>query len=246
MRFLIFLLAVNLFAFEGTIVKGAIKLFSKESVEKISKKYGDDGIKALVKLKNSSYNSLEKLQHIYAKYGKEGIKIVAKYGEKAVANKECFEIVRKFRDKGFYLITRFPRKSVEYYKKFGDRFVVLCERFGSSRVIGYLEGAKKYNADKKIIRFLERFGEKANEFLDRHWKKLLISGFVLLNADSLIKSSENVAKEAVDVAGKSVVYIFSKAIESLFNSTGIFIGIAFIVFVILKFGADFILKLKKM
>jgi len=245
MRFLVFLLAVNLFAFEGAFIKGAIKLFSKESIEEVSKKYGDDGIRALVRLKNGSYNSLEKLQSIYARYGKEGVKIVAKYGEKAVANKESFEIVKKFGDKGFYLITKFPGKSVEYYKKFGDRFVILSERFGSSRVIGYLDGAKKYYADKKVIRFLEKFGEKANEFLDRHWKKLLISGFVLLNADSLIKSSENVAKEAVDVAGKSVTVTFSKGIESLFDSTGVFIGIAFIIFIILKFGADFILKLKK-
>ena len=87
--------------------------------------------------------------------------------------------------------------------------------------------------------FLEKYGEKGNAFLDKHWGKLLTSGFVLLNADDLIGSMENVSKKAVDTGGNMVV----KSVESVANSNvGIFMGVALLLFVLFKYGVDFVLR----
>jgi len=246
MRLLVLLLAVNLFAFEGVLVKNTVKFFSKESVEIVSKRYGDDGVKALAKLESKyGKESLKKLNSIYSKYGKEGIRLLAEYGEKALKNPQTFEIVKKFKDKGFYLITKFPKRSVEYYQKFGNKFVELSNRYGSSRVIKYLDEAKQYNADGKIIKFLDKFGEKANVFLEKHWGKLLVSGFVLLNADSLIKSSENIAKEAINKTTETVTNTVTKSIDEIVTSQfGLLAGLALIVFVFLKVGLREYFKFK--
>ena len=106
---------------------------------------------------------------------------------------------------------------------------------------GY-EEAKKYNADGKIIRFLEKFGEKANIFLEKHWGKLLVSGFVLLNADDIIQSMENVAKTGVKEGGEVV----TKSVDSIVNSQfGLLAGIALILFAIFKFGIDFFMRIRR-
>ena len=240
-------LVVNLFAFEGAAVKAVSKLVSKDAAEVAAKKYGKDGALALERL-YAKYGdkAAQRLDKISLLYGREGVNLVAKYGEDAVKNKTVFEIVKKFKDKGYYLIKTFPQKSVEYYKKFGDKFVQLSEKYGPSRMIKYLNGAEKYNAGDKIIKFLDKFGEKANEFLDRHWGKLLTSGFVLLNAESLIKSTENIAKSAITTGGETVAKTVPEVAKETFDSKfGIFAGIVLILFVIFKFGWEFILRLRK-
>ncbi len=244
---LILVLVFEVFAFEGVVIKNLTKFFSKETIKMTIKKYGNDGIKALDKLSaRYGVKGAEKLEIINARYGKEGIKLVSKYGDEVVRNNTVFNIVKKFGDKGYYLIKRFPQRSVEYYNKFGDKFVDLSNRFGPSRVIRYLDEAKQYNADDKIIRFLNKFGDKANEFLDRHWRKLLASGFILLNADDIIKSLENVSaevgKKAITTTGDTI----TKTLSNVANSTfGLFAGIALIIFVILKFGWEFFIKVKE-
>jgi len=246
-KILLFLIvSVYMFAFEGTLVKNLSKIFSKEAIEMTTKKYGDDGIRALDKLSIKYGNrSMSKLEAINAKYGQEGLKLVAKYGDEVVKNKKIFEIVSKFKDKGYYLVKKFPQKSVEYYNKFGDKFVNLANRFGPTRIIEYLDAAKKYNADGKIIKFLDKFGDRANKFLNEHWGKLLISGFVLLNADDIVKSLENVTtkvgEKAVTVTGDTITTTISNLADSTF---GMFAGIALILFVIFKYGWDFFIKVR--
>lgn len=244
-KILLFLIGIAyVFAFEGTLIKNLSKVFSKEAVEMTAKRYGDDGIRALDKLSVKYGNKgISKLEAINAKYGQEGLKLVAKYGDEVVKNEKIFEIVSKFKDKGYYLIKKFPQKSVEYYEKFGDKFVKLANKFGPTRVVEYLDEAKKYNADGKIIRFLDNFGERANKFLNEHWGKLLASGFVLLNADDIIKSLENVTtkvgEKAVTVTGDTI----TTTVSGLANSTfGLFAGISLILFIIFKYGWDFFVK----
>ena len=244
---LIFILISQIFAFEGAVVKTLSKFFSKEAVETVASKYGNNGLKALEKL-SAKYGSkgMEKLEIINAKYGKEGLRLVSKYGDEVVKNRAIFNIVEKFGYKGYYLIRRFPKRSVEYYEKFGDKFVTLSNKFGPTRVINYLDEAKKYGADRKIIKFLDKFGKKANNFLEKHWGKLLVSGFVLLNADDIIKSTENITtnigKELVDKTGQTVTDTVSNVADSQF---GLFAGIALILFVVFKYGWEFWMKIKK-
>jgi hypothetical protein len=242
-RLILLLLVVQLFGFEGAMVKGLSKFFSKTTIEVVENKYGTNGVKALEKLA-PKYGSrgVEKLEMISAKYGSRGVEMVAKYGEIAVKNKTAFEIVSKYAHRGVYLLKQFPIKATEYYKKFGDKFVVLTEKFGTTRVVKYLDEAKKYNADGKIIRFLEKFGEKGDQFLAKHWGKLLVSGFVLLNADDIIQSMENVATTGLKEGGEVV----TKSVDTIINSQfGLLAGIALILFVIFKFGIDFFMRIRK-
>ena len=240
--FIILLVVSQIFAFEGAIVKNLLKAFSRDTIKVTMQRYGNRGVEALEKLYvKYGKNGLNRLKSIEAKYGKEGVNLVAKYGDEVVKNRRTFNLVEKFGDRGFYLIKRFPNRSVEYYNKFGDKFVILSDKFGSSRMIRYLDGAKKYDADGKIMHFLEKFGQKGNEFLDRHWGKLLASGFVLLNADDIIKSMENVSNDLITTTGKTITDTTSNIAKNIANSNlGILLGIAAILFVVFKYGWDFL------
>jgi hypothetical protein len=242
-KLILFLLVVQLFGFEGAMVRGLSKFFSKTTIEAVASRYGSSGVKALEKLA-PKYGSrgAEKLELISAKYGGRGVEMVARYGEIAVKNRTAFEMVSKYGNRGVYLLRQFPIKATEYYKKFGDKFVNLTEKFGTTRIVKYLDEAKKYGADGKIVKFLEKFGEKANQFLEKHWGKLLVSGFVLLNADDIIQSMENVAKTGVKEGGE----VISKSVDSIVNSQfGLLAGISLILFVIFKFGIDFFMRIRK-
>ena len=242
MKKIVFILLVvsQIFSFEGAVVKNLLKAFSRDTIRITMQKYGSRGVEALEKLYvKYGKDGLNRLKSIEAKYGKEGVNLVAKYGDEVVKNRGTFNLVEKFGDKGFYLVKRFPNRSVEYYNKFGDKFVILSDKFGSSRIIRYLDEAKTYNADGKIIHFLEKFGQKGNEFLDRHWGKLLASGFVLLNADDIIKSIENVSNTAITTTGKTITDTTSNIANS---NLGILFGIAAILFVIFKYGWEFLSK----
>ena len=243
-KMIIFIMIINLFAgVETAIIKNLSRFFSKESLNIVTKRYGDDGIKALNNL-SAKYgrNGLTKLETISANYGKNGIKLVAKYGEVVVKNPTFFQIVNKFKDKGFYIIERFPKKSVEYYKKFGDKFIILSDKFGTKRIINYLNEAEKRGAGEKVLKFIEKFGANGVQFLEKHWGKLLVSGFVLLNADSLIKSSENIINNGIKTTGE----VTTKTISNIANSNfGILAGIALILFVFLKYGFEKLFRKKK-
>jgi hypothetical protein len=242
-KLILLLLVIQLFGFEGAMIKGLSKFFSKTTIEIVASKYGNNGLKALEKLV-PKYGSrgVEKLEMISAKYGSKGIDIVAKYGEIAIKNRIAFEMVSKYGNRGVYLLRRFPVKATEYYKKFGDKFVDLTEKFGTTRIIKYLDEAKKYGADGKIVKFLEKFGDKANIFLEKHWGKLLISGFVLLNADDIIQSMKNVTKTGIKEGGEVII----KSVDSIVNSQfGLLAGLSLILFIIFKFGIDFFMKFRK-
>jgi len=239
---LILVLSSCIFAFEGQIAKILIKTFTKTTISQVSKEYGVKGINALsILTKKYGKNSLNKLNEINKKFGQKGIDILIKYGELPLKNQTTFKIVNQYGNKGFYLLKRFPNRSIEYYNKFGSKFVKNADKYGDKRVIKYLDDAKKYNQDTKVINFLDKFGDKANIFLNNHWGKLLASGFVLLNADSLIASTENIAKSAIDKGANVVI----DSISNISNSqVGLFIGIAILLFVFFKFGIDKIMKIK--
>jgi len=236
-KILLFLmLSLSLSAFEGTVVKILAKYFSKETIEVIGKQYGSNGIHALEKLSVPyGKNALVLVEKYGMKYGDEGLKLLVQYGEKAVANRVSFEIVRKFGDKGFYLVKQFPQRSVKYYDKFGETFVKVAEKTGNSRTIRYLDDAGKYAKDDKVLRFLDKYGAKGNVFLDKHWGKLLTSGFVLLNAESLIDSTKNIANHGLD-KGEEVV---EKSVKNVLDSSlGLMIGLALLLFVFFKYGLE--------
>ena len=226
----------TLFAFEGVGIKVLTKYFSKSTINTVARQYGDDGLKALEKL-SSHYgeDGLKLMERYGAQYGKEGLAILSRYGEKALANKTTFEMVKKYGDKGYYLVRQYPARSVKYYEKFGDTFVKTANRVGDSRMIRYMDGAAKYGKEDKVLKFLDKYGEKGSAFLDRHWGKLLVSGFALLNADDIIKSVENVSNHTVDKTADTV----PKTIGAIANSQfGWFGGIALLLFIFFKFGVD--------
>lgn len=238
MRVLFIILAFNfsLFAFEGQLVKAVTKFFSKESATIISKEYGEKGVEALAVLqKKYGKNALIRFNTIKKLYGKKGINYLIKYGEIAVKNPTVFNLVNKHGAKGVYLIKQFPLRAPDYYKKYGDKFFNISNKYGDKRVIRYLDGAKKFQQDDKIIHFLDKYGDKGNSFLNNHWGKLLTSGFVLLNANSLIQSTENIGNEVVDKTAKAG----EESVKNIVNSQlGIFIGIALLLFVFFKYGYE--------
>ena len=119
---LILLMSASLFAFEGAAAKALARFFSKETITLVSKQYGPTGIRALERL-SATYGkgALEVMKRYGAKYGDEGLKILAQYGEKAVANRASFEMVKRFGDKGFYLVRQFPQRATAYYEKYGEQ-----------------------------------------------------------------------------------------------------------------------------
>lgn len=237
------IMSCTLFAFEGALLKVLAKTFTKSTLGAVSQQYGKSGLKAL-KVLSIKYgkNSLPKLNKLYVEYGKKGLEMVSKYGASALKNRDTFRLVDKYGDKGFYLIKKYPEKSVAYYNKFGNTFVASTEKYGTKRVVKYLDQSAKFNQDQKVMKFLDKFGEKGNIFLDKHWGKLLTSGFVLLSADSIITSTENIARKGLDKAGDVLVDGAATVADS---QLGVFIGIAIVLFVFFAFGMEKIIKLRK-
>ena len=230
------MLTASLFAFEGAAIKVLTKYFSKSTISSVAKRYGDDGLKALDKL-SSHYgkDGLKLMERYAAQYGKEGLAVLSRYGEKALANKTTFEMVKKFGDKGYYLVRQYPARSVKYYEKFGDTFVKIADKIGDSRMMRYMDGAAKYGKEDKVLKFLDKYGEKGNAFLDKHWGKLLVSGFALLNADDIVASAKNIANHTVDKVGD----VAQNGVKEVANSQlGWFIGLALLLFVFFKYGLD--------
>jgi hypothetical protein len=234
------MLTASLFAFESAAVKVLAKTFSKSTISSVAKHYGDDGLNALQKL-SSRYGKegLKRLESYSVRYGKEGITILSRYGEKALANKTTFEMVKKFGDKGYYLVRQYPARSVKYYEQYGNTFVKTANKVGDSRMMRYMDGAAKYGKEDKVLKFMDKYGEKGNAFLDKHWGKLLTSGFVLFNAESLVDSAKNVANHTVD-KGSEVV---EKGVKDIANSQlGWFLGITLLLFVFFKFGVNALIE----
>jgi len=237
---LFMMLTASLFAFEGAAVKVLAKYFTKETIEVVSKKYGSNGLKALEKLSATHGKSALGLMEKYgAKYGEEGLKLLSRYGEKVVANRASFEMVKHFGDKGFYLVRQFPVRATTYYEKYGNKFVKTTDKIGATRTIRYMDEAAKHGAEGKVLTFLDKFGQKGSLFLDKHWGKLLTSGFVLLNAESLINSAKNVANHGLDKGGEVVEHSIKNVADS---QLGWMIGLALLLFVFFKYGFEAIVR----
>ena len=223
------------------LAKNSLKFIKPNVIESIGKKYGDDGVVALERLSVKYQDkSLQKFNSIANEYGVNGIKVVAKYGDDIVVNKSSISLLSKYQEKGYYMLKQYPN-SIKYYEKYGDDFMKISDNFGNQRVIKYLDDSSKYGQDGKVMELLSKFGDKANQFFQANWGKLLTGGFVLLNSDEIITSIENVGKEALAVTGETV----SKSVDSISNSNlGLIIGFALILLVFLKFGWDKVVRKK--
>lgn len=240
--FIIAIFITNLFGgIYDNLAKNSLKFIKPNVIESIGKKYGDDGVVALERLSVKYQDkSLQKFNSIADEYGANGIKIVAKYGDDIVVNKSSISLLSKYQDKGYYMLRQYPN-SIKYYEKYGDDFMKISDNFGNQRVIKYLDDSSKYGQDGKVMELLSKFGDKANQFFQANWGKLLTAGFVLLNSDEIITSIENVGKEALAVTGETV----SKSVDSISNSNlGLIIGFALILLVFLKFGWDKVVRKK--
>ena len=82
---------------------------------------------------------------------------------------------------------------------------------------------------------MDKYEEKGNAFLNKHWGKLLTSGFVLLNAESLIDSTKNIANHGVDKGAEVVEYSVKNVADS---QLGWMIGLALLLFVFFKYGIE--------
>src|SRR5574344_1349356 len=223
------------------LAKNSLKFIKPNIIESIGKKYGDDGVVALERLSVKYQDkSLQKFNSIANEYGVNGRKVVAKYGDDVALNKNTIGMISKYEDKGFYMIKQYPSSSL-YYEKYGDKFMIGADKYGNQRLIKYLDDSSKYGQDGKVMELLSKFGDKANQFFQANWGKLLTGEFVLLNSDEIITSIENVGKEALAVTGETV----SKSVDSISNSNlGLIIGFALILFVFLEFGSDKVVRKK--
>lgn len=237
---LILVLTSNIFAgIWDNLAKNSLKYLKPSQIESIGKQYGEDGIKVLDSL-SAKYgkNGLNKFNSLSSEYGKQGIKVLAKYGDDIPINKDSINMILKYEDKGYYLVKQYP-SSLTHFKNHGDDFIEAANKFGDKRVINYLDDSAKYGKDKRVLKLLDKYGDKANNFFQQNWGKLTAIGFVSLNSDELIASIENTAKEGVKVVGETT----SKSVDSIANSNlGLIIGLALILFIFFKYGWDKIFK----
>lgn len=240
--FIIAIFITNLFGgIYDNLAKNSLKFIKPNIIESIGKKYGDDGVVALERLSVKYQDkSLQKFNSIANEYGVNGIKVVAKYGDDFILNNNSINLLSKYQDKGYYMLKQYPN-SMKYYERYGGDFMKASDKFGNQRIIKYLDDSSKYGQDGKVMELLNKFGDKANQFFQANWGKLLTGGFVLLNSDEIITSIENVGKEALAVTSETV----SKSVDSISNSNlGLIIGFALILFVFLKFGWDKVVRKK--
>lgn len=103
-----------------------------------------------------------------------------------------------------------------------------------------LENQNPNNKNYKEIEKIIKYGDK---LLDKHWKKMLVSGFVLFNSKSIIASTTDVAEHTVNKVTDTV----KDTATGLFNSTlGMLIGLITLpLFVYLKYGKNLTIEILK-
>jgi len=218
------------------------KLFTKTTLANIQRTYGDDGIAALrhlaIRYKTGAINKLSKIKSLY---GSRGVNLFAKYSDEIVVkNYNNFKFISKYDDKGYYLLKQYPR-SMSYYNKYGNKFMIAVDKYGNKKVISYLNDSAKYNMDNKVMLLLDKYGEKAVRFFESNWGKLLATGFTLLNSDEIINAIENTGIKTVKTTGN----IITDSIDNIANSQlGLLIGIAFILFILFKYGFNKMMSLR--
>lgn len=238
MKKLLLVMIFTSFVFAGVwdkLAKNSLQYFKPSQIEIIGKQYGENGIKVLDNL-SAKYgkNALNKFNNLSNEYGKQGIKIVSKYGDDIPINKNSINMISKYGDKGYYLTKQYPT-SINHFKNHGDNFIKATNKYGDKRVIKYLDDSAKHGKDDMVLKLLDKYGDKANNFFQQNWGKLTTIGFVTLNSNELIASIENIGKEGIKTVGETT----TQSVDNVANSNlGILIGIALIIFIILKFGWD--------
>jgi len=234
-KLILFLLVINLFSFEGALIKTGTKVFGKSTIKVVTEKYGSKGVVALDKLSVTyGKSALNKLDDIYRKFGQKGITILNRFGEKALKNKTTFEMVSKYQDKAIYMLKNYPQ-SEKYFAKYGDLFMKQANKYGDGRIIKYLDVAQKKGQTKEVLEFIQKGGVKAINFIERNWGKILVAGFVFGNSDKLIQSGENIVNHSID-AGKEMVLD-----SSLLN----WIGFGVFLYILSLIIPSFIRRIKK-
>ncbi len=229
---ILFLFMMNLlFGGAGSaVLKQLPKFFVKETIVH----YGSTG-KTVLQILGAKYGkqAVSKFQAIEKTYGKKGISLVGRYGDDAViGSKEGFSMVSRYGDRGYYMLGKYP-KSPMLYANFGDRYMKAVERFGAGRVTRWLTEAKTKENAQKVLRYLEKFGEKAAAFYERNWGKLLISGFALLNAETLVAGGVEVGRRAVHETGEVVKGVSVGIMKEILSSQMIyFFGAALLLYVL--------------
>ncbi len=191
---IIFLESLNA-GISSQLIKSAAGFFEKEGVHtgatiaKVSVIYGDDTAKFLV--------------GVQKQYGRQGIEILKHYGNKSVvASSNAFQLVRKYGDKGFYMLQRCPNAPV-LFGKYGKNYIEMGEKYGVKRVSKWIEEAEVKGKGAAVLKYLEKFGSKAVVFYEKNWGKLLITGFAALNADNIIGAAKESVNYSLDT-GKSI------------------------------------------
>jgi len=192
-------------------IRSTAKIFGTEGVhatekmvQKLSVQYGDDVVGMVLKTQK--------------RYGTKGLSLLERYGSKSVvASPNAFKLVDRYGDKGYYLLTRYAQAPA-LYGKFGSRYVDLSEKFGAKRVSEWLAQADAKGKGKEILNLLEKYGTKAVHFFERNWGKLLVSGFVLGNSETLIAGGVDVGKHTLDVGKDVVVEGAGKVVKVLVDS----------------------------
>jgi hypothetical protein len=214
----------------SVMMKAGMKVVSRESMHTMD----TAAIQALKVLEHRyGGKGLAKLREIENIYGKKGVQMISKYGDEAVVtNREVFSLVSRHGDKGYYLFMKYPA-SGKLYATLGESYIRAVDRYGAERVTRWLAEAQKHGKAKEVLSYLERFGTKAVAFYERNWGKLLVSGFVLLNADPLVAGGVEIGKsiphEMADAAQKGAVGLLEVLLES---SMVYFLGGALLLYVL--------------
>jgi hypothetical protein len=208
----------------GEVVERLPSLFRHEAVS-----HGDDLLRSTAKGFERRYGTaaLEKAVTLKKLYGEEGLKLMLRYGDEGVlASREAFELVSRYGDRGYYLLRRFP-SAPRHYRNYGSRYVEATERFGAERITRWLDEAAPAGVGEKVLNLVDRYGEKAIRFYERNWGKLLVTGFVGLNASQILQAGIDVGKSAVHEAGQAAASISGKLFQAFFHSRLVdYLGIA--------------------
>ncbi len=230
---IIFLFTFNLlFAGVGTV---AVKALSKPIIQGVTQAAYSTAGKRTLEILGAKYGrkALAKFNSIKKAYGDKGIDLLAHYGDEAVVSgKNAFALVSKHGDDGYYLLARYP-SSRQLFGKFDSRYVDAARQFGDGRVTMWLTEAARRNKAEKVLSFLEKYGTKAAVFYEKNWGKLLATGFVILNADTLIASGTEVGKsvihEGTQAVGNGIIGVTR---ELLHSDLVYFLGMAILLYIL--------------
>jgi len=175
---------------------------SVEALRLLERKYGERAAEHMTKLRKV--------------FGDDGLALMTRYGDESIlASRESYRLVAQYGNRGYYLLHRFP-SAPQHFRRFGNSYVEATERFGAEKITRWLDEAAPAGRGESVLKWLDRFGEKGERFLERHWGKLLVTGFVALNADSLITATEQLGESGIHETGVIASNVVNGLLQSRF------------------------------